>query len=118
MDSKSLLIFLVGSLLPGFFVALIATYLVRQNASRFGLIDLPNERKVHTSPTPRGGGLAVWLGVIAIFAAAQLFLWYVKSNSSTVLVPGFAKEHLDGASTKAAELWILLAAGTALMLLG
>src|SRR6185503_19408818 len=100
MDSKSLLIFLAGSLLPSFFVALLATFLVRQNASRFGLIDLPNERKVHTSPTPRGGGLAVWLGVIATFAIGQLLLWCVKSNSSDI-VPEFAKAHLAGASSKA-----------------
>src|SRR5689334_4991816 len=118
MNFQSLLIFLAGSLLPSFFVALLATYLVRQNASRFGLIDLPNERKVHTSPTPRGGGIAVWLGVVGTFAVAQLLLWYVKSNSDSSIVPEFAKEHLSGVSTKVGELWILLTGGTALMLLG
>jgi UDP-GlcNAc:undecaprenyl-phosphate GlcNAc-1-phosphate transferase len=118
MNSQSLLIFLAGSLLPSFIVALIGTYFVRRNASRFGLIDLPNERKVHTSPTPRGGGLAVWLGVVGTFAVAQLLLWYVKSSSGSSLVPEFAKEHLSGASTKVGELWILLAAGTTLMFLG
>jgi UDP-GlcNAc:undecaprenyl-phosphate GlcNAc-1-phosphate transferase len=117
MNSQSLLIFLAGSLLPSFFVALIATYLVRQNASRFGLIDLPNERKIHTSPTPRGGGIAVWLGVVATFAIAQLLLWYVKSSGSGI-VPDFAKEHVAGAWAKTGELWILLSAGTILMLLG
>src|SRR5215467_11675123 len=109
MNSQSLLIFIAGSLLPSFFVALIATYFVRQNASRFGLIDLPNERKVHTSPTPRGGGLAVWLGVITTFAAAQLALWYIQTSGGEGLVPAFAKPHVAGASAKATELWILLA---------
>src|SRR5262245_4227107 len=118
MNSKSLLIFLTGSLLPSFFIALLGTYLVRRNAARFGLIDLPNERKVHTNPTPRGGGIAVWLGVVGTFAVAQLLLWYLKTNNGSSLVPEFAKPHLAGASAKAAELWILLAAGTALMLLG
>src|SRR6476619_5383001 len=108
MDSKSLLIFLAGSLLPSFLVALIATFLVRQNASRFGLIDLPNERKVHTSPTPRGGGIAVWLGVVGTFAIAQLALWYIQTGSGKGLVPTFASEHISGASAKAGELWILL----------
>jgi UDP-GlcNAc:undecaprenyl-phosphate GlcNAc-1-phosphate transferase len=118
MNPQSLLIFLAGSVLPSFFVALIATYLVRQNASRFGLIDLPNERKVHTSPTPRGGGIAVWLGVIGIFAVGQLLLWYIQTSGGEGLVPVFAKPHISGASAKVGELWILLAAGTILMLLG
>jgi UDP-GlcNAc:undecaprenyl-phosphate GlcNAc-1-phosphate transferase len=117
MNSQSLLIFLAGSLIPSYFVALIATYVVRLNATRFGLIDLPNERKIHTFPTPRGGGIAVWLGVVATFAIAQLLLWYVKSSNSGI-VPEFAKEHVAGAWAKAGELWILLAAGTILMLLG
>src|SRR5205085_10995549 len=106
-----------GSILPSFLVALMGTYFVRNNAARFGLIDLPNERKVHTSPTPRGGGLGVWLGVVIMFAVAQLLLWFVQSNNSDI-VPEFAQQHVAGASAKARELWILLAAGTVLMLLG
>ncbi len=119
MNPLSLLVFVAGSLLPSFLIALMATYVVRANAGRFGLIDLPSERKVHTTPTPRGGGLAVWFGVMATFAAAQLVLWYVsKSSSGESLVPEFAKRHIGGAAAKAAELWILLTAGTGLMLLG
>ncbi|MBW8883680.1 MAG: undecaprenyl/decaprenyl-phosphate alpha-N-acetylglucosaminyl 1-phosphate transferase [Planctomycetia bacterium] len=119
MNPLSLLVFVAGSLLPSFLIALMATYVVRANAGRFGLIDLPSERKVHTTPTPRGGGLAVWFGVMATFAAAQLVLWYVsKSSSGESLVPEFAKLHIGGAATKAGELWILLTAGTGLMLLG
>src|SRR5262245_6626648 len=119
MGFQSLLIFLAGSLLPSFVLALVATYIVRANAGRFGLIDLPSERKVHTTPTPRGGGLAVWLGVMGTFAAAQLVLWSVpRSGSIENLVPEFARPHIAGAAAKAGELWILLAAGTVLMLLG
>jgi UDP-GlcNAc:undecaprenyl-phosphate GlcNAc-1-phosphate transferase len=104
--------------LPSFVVALLATFVVRRNASRFGLIDLPNARKVHTTPTPRGGGLAVWLGVVGTFAVAQGVLWYAQTTGGEAIVPDFAKQHLAGASQRAVELWILLAAGTALMLLG
>ncbi len=118
MNSQSLAVFLIGSLLPSFFVALIATYIVRQNAARFGLIDVPNDRKVHTSPTPRGGGIAVWLAVVGTFAAAQLTLWCLQAGSGQGLVPAFAREHIAGAATKVGELWILLAAATVLMLLG
>ncbi|HEX7894321.1 MAG TPA: hypothetical protein VF447_09040, partial [Terriglobales bacterium] len=68
MASQSLLLFIAGSLLPSFIVALLATYVVRASAARWGLIDLPGERKVHVTPTPRGGGLAIWLGVVGTFA--------------------------------------------------
>jgi UDP-GlcNAc:undecaprenyl-phosphate GlcNAc-1-phosphate transferase len=39
-------------------------------APRWGLIDQPSARKVHTTPTPRGGGLAL--------AGAVLSLWFVR----------------------------------------
>lgn len=119
MDAKSLLVFVAGSVVPSFLVALVTTYLVRANAARFGLIDLPGERKVHTTPTPRGGGLAVWLGVIATFAVAQLALWYITRTSATeAIVPEFARRHLPGIWAQSGKLWILLGAGTVLMLLG
>ena len=50
-----------------FLTALVVTYLltplVRGLACRFGVMDLPNERRPHKHPTARGGGLAVVLGV-------------------------------------------------------
>ena len=61
----------------------------------------------------------MWLGVIATFAVGQAVLWYAtKSSSSENLVPEFAHRHVSGAIAKSRELWILLAAGTVLMLLG
>ena len=39
------------------------TPLVRKLAPVLGLIDLPGHRKVHVQPTPRGGGIAIFLGV-------------------------------------------------------
>lgn len=43
-------------------------------APRLGLIDLPNERKVHTRPVPRAGGLAIYaaLGITALVGAGHL----------------------------------------------
>ncbi len=38
------------------------------------VLDVPNERSSHTEPTPRGGGLAVTLVVIAGWAAALVML--------------------------------------------
>src|ERR1700740_1139574 len=50
-----------------------ATGPVRLLATRFGAVAYPRERDVHTTPTPRMGGLAVFVGVIAaVFLASQL----------------------------------------------
>jgi UDP-N-acetylmuramyl pentapeptide phosphotransferase/UDP-N-acetylglucosamine-1-phosphate transferase len=61
---KYILVFLVGLV-----VTYLLTPLVRNLAIRFGVMDLPDERRPHKNPTARGGGLAVVLG----FYAACLF---------------------------------------------
>jgi UDP-GlcNAc:undecaprenyl-phosphate GlcNAc-1-phosphate transferase len=119
MDSRNLLLFLAGSILPSLVVALLATYFIRANAAAWGLIDQPGERKVHTTPTPRGGGLAIWLGVVGTFAFAQLLLLLAdKVPTVTAMVPEFARHYLPGIWSQSAKLWIILAAGTGLTLLG
>jgi UDP-N-acetylmuramyl pentapeptide phosphotransferase/UDP-N-acetylglucosamine-1-phosphate transferase len=37
-------------------ISLLVVRWVKLNAVALKLIDLPNERKVHTTPIPRGGG--------------------------------------------------------------
>src|SRR3954454_15436047 len=112
MTSETLVLFVAGSVLPSLIVALVVTYIVRANAARWALIDLPSERKVHTTPTPRGGGLAVWFGVMSVFALGYAALWYVSlSDSAENLVPQFARSHMAGVWAKSGKLWTLLAAG-------
>lgn len=53
----------VAVLLTGLAVTYFLTPVVRILALRVGAVDLPNERRPHKRPTPRGGGLAVVLGV-------------------------------------------------------
>jgi len=118
MEPQSLTLFVAGSILPSFLVALVATYFVRWNAVAWGLVDVPNERKVHTTPTPRGGGLAVWLAVVGAFAALQVVVLLRESPVVSGMVPRFAQEHLAGIAFQLPKLWVLLAGGTALTLLG
>jgi UDP-GlcNAc:undecaprenyl-phosphate GlcNAc-1-phosphate transferase len=63
-------------ILPGIFAAALA-YLFTPFAARLavlvGAVDMPGERKVHTTPIPRLGGLAV-VASIAITVAAAPFL--------------------------------------------
>jgi Fuc2NAc and GlcNAc transferase len=40
-------------------IALVATGIMRAYAARRGLVDVPNDRSSHLTPTPRGGGLAM-----------------------------------------------------------
>ncbi len=62
----------VGAVVPGFLIALVAGFAVRRLAPRIGLVDQPGARKVHTRTTPLGGGLAIWLGVVGAFALGQV----------------------------------------------
>ena len=119
MNGQNLLLFLGGSVLPSLLIAWLSTYVIRANAAKWGLVDHPNYRKVHVTPTPLGGGLAIWLGVIGSFGLAQLAL-ALALNVPVVksLVPEFAVPHLSGLWLQSGKLWILLAAGTVLMLVG
>ena len=119
MNLQSLLLFLAGAVLPSFLISLIAVWVLRGLAPALGLIDKPGQRKVHTTPTPLGGGLGIWLGVVGAFAAGQLILSLATSQSQIAsLIPDFARPHLGGLAQQSPKLWILLAAGSVLTLLG
>lgn len=120
MPSQTLLLFLIGSILPSFLISLVATWFLCRLAPRWGLIDQPNaQRKVHTTATPLGGGLGIWLGVVGTFAIGQgallLALWMPGLKAQ---LPGIAQTHLQGLAVQSWNLWILLGAGTVLMVLG
>ncbi len=56
--------FLVAGFVCSAIIACLVTPLVRFLAPSLGLIDLPGHRKVHVQPTPRGGGIAIFVGVL------------------------------------------------------
>ena len=64
---------LVGT--TGFAVTLMLTPLVRSLARRAGMVDVPDERRPHATPTPRGGGLAVVVGFWLAALVAIFFPW-------------------------------------------
>jgi Fuc2NAc and GlcNAc transferase len=53
-----------------FTIAFTLTPVFRNAARRRGLLDVPNDLSSHTVPTPRNGGFAVFLGIIAVFGLA------------------------------------------------
>jgi UDP-GlcNAc:undecaprenyl-phosphate GlcNAc-1-phosphate transferase len=116
LDFVSGALFVLGALLPSFLISLLAGFAMRRVAPALGLIDHPASRKVHTTPTPLGGGVAIWLGVVTVFAFGTLAL--TALDLASLPLPEAIRVHLPGLRTKLPELWALLGAGTTLMLLG
>ncbi|NBQ33369.1 MAG: undecaprenyl/decaprenyl-phosphate alpha-N-acetylglucosaminyl 1-phosphate transferase [Proteobacteria bacterium] len=55
--------------------SLVGTPLARRVAHRFGVLDQPSARKVHRTPTPLLGGLAIYAGFwVSVIAATRLEL--------------------------------------------
>jgi UDP-GlcNAc:undecaprenyl-phosphate GlcNAc-1-phosphate transferase len=55
-----ILVYLIGSFLLSFFIQKLSIMLCR----KFELYDLPGERKVHTEPIPRLGGIGIFISVL------------------------------------------------------
>lgn len=113
----------LGSLVPSMLVTWAAAFLVRRYGPRWGLVDRPGHRKVHTAPMPTGGGLSIWLGIVLPLALGQLVLWALVSTGSqglaaTLRVPQSVAVHLPGLAQQSGKLWTLLAGGTVLLILG
>ncbi|MBC8354849.1 MAG: undecaprenyl/decaprenyl-phosphate alpha-N-acetylglucosaminyl 1-phosphate transferase [Planctomycetes bacterium] len=118
MTLESTIWFAASSIIPSFLVAFVATFVVRRMALRWGLVDQPNHRKVHVSPVPLGGGLAIALGVVLPFAAGTLALLLMDQESLAKVVPEFALEHLEGLLERLPGLWFMLGGALVLMTLG
>jgi UDP-GlcNAc:undecaprenyl-phosphate/decaprenyl-phosphate GlcNAc-1-phosphate transferase len=57
-----MLAFLIAGFLTSAGLSFAMTPLIRRLAPALGLVDFPGHRKVHVQPTPRGGGIAIFLG--------------------------------------------------------
>jgi UDP-GlcNAc:undecaprenyl-phosphate GlcNAc-1-phosphate transferase len=104
-------------------VAGLVTPAVRAFAARMGVIDQPDERRMHRQPTPRWGGIAVYL---AFWAAVIPMAMWTKTWSSAltaILALGtlIALAGMYDDRRSIPPLWqmaILLGAGMALVLFG
>ena len=119
MNLESTIWFVGGAIMPSMLVAWLATFAARRLAPRWGLIDRPNKRKVHLTPTPMGGGIGIAIGVLIPFLVGQVIL-IVAINSPAIgdLLPEFARPHLTGLLNRSAGLWVLLGGATILMVVG
>jgi UDP-GlcNAc:undecaprenyl-phosphate GlcNAc-1-phosphate transferase len=76
-------------------VSFLTTPLVKRLAARVGAVDVPDDRKVHTTPTPTLGGLAIFAGVLAGLGVARMMgsfqpLFETSSEPIGVLMAGAA----------------------------
>ena len=62
-----------GIFLGAFVLSLLLTPLVRELNRRLGMVDIPDARRINTTPIPRGGGVAVILSFALTTAAFVLF---------------------------------------------
>ncbi|MFV9568656.1 glycosyltransferase family 4 protein [Thermoanaerobacter mathranii] len=72
------------SFVMAFVVSLIATPMAKKLAFVIGAIDIPNEeRRIHTKPVPRLGGVAIFLGTIT-----SILLFLPKTHETIGIVTG------------------------------
>lgn len=103
-------------LILSFALAFFFTPVVRRLAIRFGVVDRPDPRKVHSEPTPRWGGLAVFGSFIIVLLYNFDFSLPLKGImiGSTILVIVGLLDDKYGLSAKLRIIFQLLAAGIAI----
>ncbi|MDC3416702.1 glycosyltransferase family 4 protein [Aquibacillus salsiterrae] len=87
--------FEIDELVIAFIISLVATWIltpqVKKLAVLIGAMDVPDHRKIHTVVTPRLGGLAIYLGVIAGFIYLQptfTYFWPIMIGTFVIIITG------------------------------
>jgi UDP-GlcNAc:undecaprenyl-phosphate GlcNAc-1-phosphate transferase len=115
--------FVLACVLPPLVISALVTAAVRRLAPRWGLLDQPAARKVHRTPTPLGGGIGIWAGVVLTVALAQLAaFWITRSEMVPAWISGWLPEalrpHVGGVLYRSGELWAILGCATVLAAMG
>jgi len=110
----------LGVILVPWIVSLWIVGWVKQHAVKLRLIDMPNDRKMHTTPIPRGGGVGIWLGVVSIFAIGTVSVALANSLPTVVAdwIPAGLRELIPGLWSKIGSIWLLLIGGSVVAILG
>lgn len=113
--------FILACFIPACLISAVGTGLMRRLAPRWGLIDQPAARKVHREPTPLGGGIGIWAGVIIPIALAQLVAYILiraESLPDGLPIPDTLIPHLEGVLYRSQQIWAILGCGTVLAMMG
>ncbi|QST02731.1 undecaprenyl/decaprenyl-phosphate alpha-N-acetylglucosaminyl 1-phosphate transferase (plasmid) [Pontibacillus sp. ALD_SL1] len=76
------------SLLLSFLLTVLFTPIVKTMALRFNVIDQPNERKVHGSPIPLMGGVAIYMSFVLSYGIVVWFTDIVATNVGYAVIMG------------------------------
>ncbi len=111
--------FIAASFLPALVLSFLLTALLRRQAPRWGLVDVPASRKIHARPIPLGGGIAIYLGfTVPVVVAWGLAVWVVREPGHWTMLPGELRSLLPGLALQGGPFWVLLASGTLLAAAG
>jgi len=118
-DLAPVWLLVLATFLPAAVLSWLMLFPVRRMAERLGLLDRPGHRKVHTVPTPLGGGIGIWFGIVATFAVGTLAVAVCRQSPAwAALLPPSVVGSLDPIWSRAGEVWGILAAATVLAGLG
>lgn len=111
--------FLLLCFVPPLVLSALATGVMRRWAPRFGLVDRPDPRKVHKEPTPLGGGVGIWVGVMLPVAAANLAVFFVAGNDEwRSRISAEFGVSFEGIVAESGRMWAVLLGGTILSAMG
>ncbi|TWT58464.1 WecA-like glycosyltransferase [Thalassoglobus neptunius] len=111
--------FIVGCIAPAFLISFVVTRIVQRYAETWGLVDQPAARKVHVTPTPLGGGIAIYFGFLLPILAAQIFAAAaIQGLIPSDWIPELLRAHFEGIQYRAPQFWTLMAGGTVLAVMG
>jgi len=119
MSTTFIVGFVLACFVPPLILSAVATGLMRRWAAKLGLVDQPGDRTVHTEPTPLGGGIGIWLGVIAPLAVAQLgVVLLAGSEERQAMLPAEIGVDWQEVLARSGQLWAVLLGGTLLAAMG
>lgn len=67
-------------------------------AERYGMMDYPNQRKIHHNPVPRGAGIVLWSGLLLwalLFATVSFELRIIVTGATIVFFAGYLDDMLS-----------------------
>ena len=80
-----------------FFSSFVLANLIRRYTLKKNLIDLPNDRSLHTIPTPRGGGLSIvvtfFIAISFVSSLSQDIYIALVGSGALIAVIGFWDDH-------------------------
>jgi UDP-GlcNAc:undecaprenyl-phosphate/decaprenyl-phosphate GlcNAc-1-phosphate transferase len=107
------------AIVPPMIISVLTLYPVRRFADRIGLLDRPGGHSTHTKVTPLGGGLGIYVGILAtaFFGTVAVLMadsipWIVQQ------IPEPLQPHLVGLKAKLVPIWGLMLGATVLVGLG